>query len=455
MYNFSKLVKEKCDICTEDFSSIHKNYRHKICPFCNLNVCFKCLRTFLLSSSSLDPTCMGCKTIWGLDFISSITPAIFHNDEYRKHRAVLLFEREKCMLPYTQHLVSLEIDKRKRKIIIDELENKILELKNNIWDMRKQIKKLSLIPTNDESDEINIVCNNVSRVFVRNCPINDCRGFVSSVWKCGICNIWVCNKCHVPKNEKDDKNHVCDIGVVETVNLLNKETKQCPYCSIHIYKLEGCDQMWCTQCKTPFSWKTGKIEKGTVHNPHYYQWQRTQNSDIIPRVQGDIPLNEQCNILPRLRSLESKLSVFFTNKDEINIVFLVHRLINHIREIELCRYPNNNGVEDIDNSDLRILYLMKELSEDKWILELKKRDKKREKNREIYLVYNMGILTLTDIINNIYISKTREQIFIIIEQLEPLREYINKVLLNIHNRFQNKVRYIAHNWSLTNKIEDF
>ena len=43
--------------------------------------------------------------------------------------------------------------------------------------------------------------------------------------------------------------------------------------------LHNCDQMWCIECKTAFSWAKGTIEKGVVHNPHYYQWMR-QNGGL-------------------------------------------------------------------------------------------------------------------------------------------------------------------------------
>ena len=30
--------------------------------------------------------------------------------------------------------------------------------------------------------------------------------------------------------------------------------------------------MWCTKCNNAFSWSRGTIERGAIHNPHYFDW---------------------------------------------------------------------------------------------------------------------------------------------------------------------------------------
>ncbi len=54
--------------------------------------------------------------------------------------------------------------------------------------------------------------------------------------------------------------------------------------------VHNCDQMWCVECKTAFSWSKGTVETGMVHNPHYYQWMRQHGAN------ADADANRQNNI---------------------------------------------------------------------------------------------------------------------------------------------------------------
>ena len=47
--------------------------------------------------------------------------------------------------------------------------------------------------------------------------------------------------------------------------------------------VRNCDQMYCMQCHTAWDWITQTIETGRIHNPHYYEWLRTQNNGEIPK----------------------------------------------------------------------------------------------------------------------------------------------------------------------------
>ena len=116
------------------------------------------------------------------------------------------------------------------------------------------------------------------------CPSNDCKGLLTPEYQCGICHVQVCPDCHValpPPSEATFCNpsvdedgtpiHQCDTSLVESIQTIAQETKPCPTCHVPIYKTEGCSHMWCVQCHTAFSWKTGQPVKN-FHNPHHQEW---------------------------------------------------------------------------------------------------------------------------------------------------------------------------------------
>ena len=447
-------MEEVCNICVIEYNN--QSRTKCVCPYCNFNSCCKCIQQFLMTSTSINPICMSCKAILTLEYVSSITPKSFHNNNYRLYRTKIILEREKSLLPMTQELVQNQIIKNENIKNIKLLNDEEIVLKNRIIDIRKKVRNLryknrSLTNTTEETKE------REEKKFIKPCPVNNCRGYLNSLWKCGICNTWVCNDCNNIKESRVDEQHICNKDEVETVKLINIETKPCPSCNTRIYKIEGCDQMWCVQCKTAFSWRHGRIEKGVIHNPHFYQWQKTLNNGVIPRTVGDI----ECGGLPNFNTFYSKLRKLFRieedvyDTDKINVITEVYRLINHIEQVELIKYPNNPDTIE-NNYDLRIKFLMNEINEEKFIHKLKKREKKREKDREIHLIYNMIKLSLLEIILSLNACslKQSDKAYEQYNILEPLRIYVNKNLYIVHNRFLNTVWYFKNGWSMTRNFDE-
>ena len=90
------------------------------------------------------------------------------------------------------------------------------------------------------------------------------------------------------KGDAQDTPHVCNADNLASAKLIDAETRACPKCGARVFKISGCNQMFCTACNDcAFDWVTGRIET-VIHNPHYYEFQRQLNGGQAPRVPGDI-----------------------------------------------------------------------------------------------------------------------------------------------------------------------
>jgi hypothetical protein len=79
-----------------------------------------------------------------------------------------------------------------------------------------------------------------------------------------------CSQCGASAIPDERGVHECKKENIESLRELKRDCKQCPQCTIWISKIDGCNQMFCTECITPFDWTTCKVIKRTFfHNPHY------------------------------------------------------------------------------------------------------------------------------------------------------------------------------------------
>jgi hypothetical protein len=422
-----------CVICTENMTKKTRKEIHHTC--CGFKCCMSCFRAFLMSNAN-EPSCMSCGDALTLEFIAINTPISFHNQEYRKHRTGIVLSQERSLLPTTQHLVENFLEYRKFDIELREIRNeekKMCIRLREIKTRRLTIRREQEILTNTGNDT---KVDKKRKAFVKGCSNGECRGFLSSAYKCGTCQQYACPDCHVTKNGRNDDTHMCDENTKLTVSLLAKETKPCPNCAVPIYKVSGCDQMWCIECKTPFSWKSGLVVTGVIHNPHYYQWQRAGNGGIAPRVAGDRP-ELRCGGLPWIETIELVLRArdhTFKNWRDC------HRLVPHIRGVVMPRYPVLIGIED--HTDLRVKFLINDINEKCWFKTLQMRVKKHEKNREIHQLLELLTVTLTDLFTT-YTNGTTNSLE---KSAHNLRNYVNVELLKVKKRYNNTTPFISENW---------
>ena len=419
-----------CICCCDDF----KPTKIIKCPYCHTSACQKCTSKWLLELDDPAPRCLnmtGCKKIWKLDFVAKISPSF--DDTYRDRRTDIYCQREKSLFPVTQELVRKQLEKEQIKKQIEELQEEVdlyealLEIKKaRIRDLR--LKQKGKVQVSDEKKQ-----------FIRKCPVSSCNGYLTTHLKCGMCDGYACKHCHMPKKEKHDSSHVCDKEAVESIKLIKSETRPCPKCSTPIYKLSGCDQMYCTMpgCNTAFSWIKGTIVRGQIHNPHALEMRRIAGN--LPRADGDIP----CGGIPHLWQLTDRI----TTKCRMAIpptLNKIHYIANHIQHDALVRFPAHT--ENFDHSDLRVDYMLKRIDDKTFKSRIKQRVKKQEKSGEINQVLHMCVITMSDIFRNIFVATKKNHIEEAINQLNAIRDYTNEQLESIGDRFNNVVPGITKKW---------
>lgn len=216
-----------CNICCENFKSL----RPKICcQYCEFEACRTCCEKYILSEEI--PKCMkpGCGKEWSRKFLKEKFTNTFLTNTYKEHIESILFDKEKALLPATQPLAEEKIRKQN---IRKEMRN----IDNLINDLQKQRRDLEFSIYRNENE---IKADDKTRTFVRQCPADGCRGFLSTQWKCGLCEKWTCPDCHELKGLNRDCEHSCDPNSVASAKLLSSDSKPCPKCQSLIFKIEGC-----------------------------------------------------------------------------------------------------------------------------------------------------------------------------------------------------------------------
>jgi hypothetical protein len=348
---------------------------------------------------------MSCNKLWNREVLLHVLPKSFVNGKYKDHRETILFEREKSLFPAMQAIISRE------KIVekLERLHQSVLK--------KHPVDRVILARVKDALHTMRQAPLVHKKKIVRKCPVQDCKGFVSSKWKCGLCKSTVCKDC----NEVGE--HTCDPGAIETIKLLKKDTKPCPTCGEMIFKASGCSQMWCTSCHAVFDWNTMQLETGLIHNPHYYEFQRKNGT--LQRHPGDVPCGN--DELPRYGHL-----LVAVGGDPTGYIGRVHRLTNHLRA-----YLVRVRVADDMNYSNRKRFMKGEITEYQFKTRIQRSEKAREKIRDVCDVIRMFSDTLTESLIQVF------QRVITLDEMETmvtnLGVYVNESLRKIKVLYDNCV----------------
>lgn len=403
-----------CNVCTEPYNHLRKEIT---CHRCEFACCSGCVKRYILETH-LDPHCMNCRTAWGKRFLTDILPKHFLTKDWVKRRQQVLLERERARFPATVEVIARENEQQAIDDQIRTLENEARSIKRKILELRLRLRTdiIAQRRTNTEENRYN-----------RPCPASECRGYLSKTsGECGLCKIVFCLECNV-KKESDE--HRCKEEDVTVWKEISSTTKPCPKCSVRIFKVSGCAQMWCPQCQTAFNWTTGKIETGAIHNPHYYEWLfRTGGA---PREQNNICQEgiPHARELARVRWSGHPLQRRWTS---------FHRLLVHVNIVELPKLTRN--VDEDNTLDVRKSYLKHEIDEDQFMTMLQQREKKRHREVEIRRVLEMFRTVGSDLLRGLISNSSVEESTV---ALNTLIGYVNESMQHIATDYQCKVPSVS------------
>lgn len=372
----------ECTICCVELNKTTR--KSVICFNCNEYACRECYKKYLTESVG-QPNCLFCKKIFTEDFVQNNLSNRWFNDEYNIHRMNTNWNFEKAR--FTEFME----DARKQSFILkltDERTPMNIHYKNEIQTIKNQhtneiaaidkkfntqIKTINahflpLIQALDNQiEELQHQFavkseNEPKKIFTLPCIYPNCKGILNHIYHCTLCEQWACKDCLEPIKQRNDPEHICDPNILANVIDIRNNTKSCPKCQTSIYKISGCDQMWCTQCNTFFSWKTGKISNnGFHHNPHYFEWlnrQGTANRNVINQE------NQECNVFalrPRIEKRFIKSKYIQSIKKYLLEIDGIYRKCIEVREHENLQYIN---IYERNHRDIIILFLNNRISED-------------------------------------------------------------------------------------------
>lgn len=400
----------ECDVCC---SAINKSINSQVkCPnsSCEFVMCKKCVRYYLMNSMDL-PHCMSCKAQWGRLFTIQNLNKVFWDGDYMTHRKEILTEREISKIPETmeyaeqvKQLDTLAIKKREIMRQKAELQKAMRVLQDEIWKIDRESWEIKNGNTAGKE----------RKKFIMSCQNPDCNGFLSTQYKCEICNYSTCSKClEFIGDDKD--NHECKDDNLKTAEEIRTTTKPCPNCSQRIYKISGCDQMWCVDCKVSFSWNTGQlILSGVIHNPHYYEYLQTVNGGQANRNPQDV----QCGGLVQIYLLTKMFNSIDSGRQYK--LSKLHQVISDITYDKIVRLREK--IRETENMmDLRASYILKKINKQELTTRILNNDKIYQKSQEELHVYELLSVYGIEFFRSIHDMRTD---FVLSDEIEAFRNLI-------------------------------
>ena len=514
-----------CNICANESTA-----KPVPCAGCKMEACGTCWQKFLLTRHTM--CCMDpkCECEWTYRALNTHFSTAFVTGPLRKHREAIFADMEKALLPEAQGTAEKILDLKKKYEVAKSFKNDInvkinttihrmfaniplmLGMQVNPCDYRNhwgknRVAMTKFLKSRDgvtqadldaldkhfnavhyilsdraviESDDSYEYARRIAQLykskpakqqpqktFIRHCPGADCRGFLSTQWKCGLCDVQVCSKCHAVTDSAAGT-HTCNPDEVASAEFLMKDTKPCPTCATPIHRIMGCDQMFCTVCHTAFDYKTGTIAHGNIHNPHYFEWMRTQN-----RPERN-PLEFRCGRTLDHHIVHDTFSRFNTYQSSVTegnfraVLDVVLPNLLYLKEVAEVHFRVHDAM---DNRELRIQFLCGDITQEQLTRKTFLRFRHNEINRELRyslllfrdvvteLVFNLhDNLVARDVVTGIVsnlkdniIAKKEDSVTLFLTELKTIQDLVlNDLaatckLFKINNRHFN-VLETNHHW---------
>ena len=451
-----------CPICLDPYNKKRTKIKFPCCD--GETCCHQCFQKYLLETNSVDPKCVFCQGVLAMSHIDDVTTKAFRKT-YRNKQNDMRFSLEQSLLSSSQEKADNErrariIEKEHKlsmrrlsemRFILSQLKTERINLPSDHKKTTKELRKKLREKIDDYKFKINELSTDVLYMFRninayrigrvvqeeekeeksysnRPCPKENCRGFMSNANKCGVCERYFCGDCNEEKSSRVDDTHVCDEEKKSTHQLILKSTKNCPKCSVPIYRSSGCSLMWCVVCHTQFDWNTLKIQVGYNHNPEYFRYLR--ENKITPN-RNPLDVRQGCDEAPDFyRVTDVFLSIPGNNSKYLECYrYFLHTQNITLRDMRLQQEQVN------DYSDLRVKYLLSDIDLKTWKSLYKLRYNKKQIENERFQVIDMFCNVMKDIFNNFLTNRNMSELDI---SISNLFKYSNHQLQKINDTYQSK-----------------
>lgn len=481
----------ECVVCANTYT---KTLRRPItCPTCQNSCCIQCTQRYLTETAD-DAHCLHCKAHWGRRFLLTSFNKTWLDKDYQHHRAELLWRHEESFLPATMPRVELIVKGRRAmeeviKPMEERLNAKEVEAKTLLLALDKNYKgaEKEAVQIQRELAEAKYPVQRMLRgeepnpprgggaggatdpektkvEFHRKCMHDECNGWLSTAWRCGVCENYTCPACYANKGRERDADHICKDEDKATVALLAKDTKACPNCGMGVQRSEGCPVMFCTVCHKGFNWNTLKIMETGIHNPHYFEWRNRGGSVPAPaRTMGDIP----CGGLPQ------EAWMFYLSNTERHYTSYMYRTISHITD---RWFMDTYRVEGIQSLELRTKFLLGDSTKESVQTALARQEKSNELKTALWDCYNTCAVAGSELLREFFahieqavrVQNVRDRGSLLFTEAFPrslyetfyrdaeaLRTFINKAIMDVAEVYRSttNVCLIKPQWTNITSVE--